>query len=99
VGTDIAFGFVVSLIGSGAHLFSNALSQASDSQLLVHLIAGGVGGAIAGTLLTNRIPRRPLRLALWIWLMVLGGQFLFNSFHGLGRGALIVPHSSFCLER
>ena len=79
VGTDIAFGFVVSLIGSGAHLFSNAMSHASDSELLMHLIAGGIGGAVAGTLLTNRIPRRPLRLALWIWLMVLGGQFLFNS--------------------
>jgi len=76
VGTDIAFGFVVSLIGSGAHWFSHA----SNPELLLHLIAGGVFGAITGTLLTNRIPRRPLRLALWIWLMVLGGQFLFNSF-------------------
>jgi uncharacterized membrane protein YfcA len=76
VGTDIAFGFVVSLIGSGAHWFSHA----SNPELLLHLIAGGVVGAVAGTLLTNRIPRRPLRLALWIWLMVLGGQFLFNSF-------------------
>jgi hypothetical protein len=80
VGTDIAFGFVVSLIGSGAHLFSNSLNSASSTQLLEHLIAGGVAGAIAGTLLTNRIPRRPLRLALWVWLMILGGQFLFNSF-------------------
>src|SRR6202042_1771653 len=42
VGTDIAFGFVVSLIGSGAHWFSNA----SDPELLWHLIAGGVFGAI-----------------------------------------------------
>jgi uncharacterized membrane protein YfcA len=80
VGTDIAFGFVVSLIGSGAHLFSNSLASGSSTQLLMHLIAGGVAGAIAGTLLTHRIPRRPLRLALWIWLMILGGQFLFNSF-------------------
>ena len=80
VGTDIAFGFVVSLIGSGAHLFSNSLSSASSIQLLEHLITGGVAGAIGGTLLTNRIPRRPLRLALWVWLMFLGGQFLFNSF-------------------
>lgn len=80
VGTDIAFGFVVSLIGSGAHLFSNSLNSSSSALLLEHLIAGGVAGAIAGTLLTNRIPRRPLRLALWIWLMILGGQFLLNSF-------------------
>jgi hypothetical protein len=76
VGTDIAFGFVVSLIGSGAHWFSHA----SNPELLLHLIAGGSAGAIAGTLLTNTIPRRPLRFALWIWLLVLGGVFLFNSY-------------------
>ena len=77
VGTDIAFGFVVSLIGSGAHWFSHALQP----QLLCHLIAGGVVGAIVGTLLSTRVPRRPLRFALWIWLLILGGQFLFNSLH------------------
>jgi uncharacterized membrane protein YfcA len=76
VGTDIAFGFIVSLIGSGAHWFS----QGSDTQLLLQLVAGGVGGAIGGTILSTRVPRRPLRFALWIWLMVLGGQFLFNSY-------------------
>lgn len=80
VGTDIAFGFVVSLIGSGANLFSNPLTSPSSIQLLEHLITGGIAGAIGGTLLTNRIPRRPLRLALWVWLIFLGGQFLFNSF-------------------
>jgi uncharacterized membrane protein YfcA len=49
VGTDIAFGFVVSLIGSGAHWFSHA----SNPDLLTHLIEGGVAGAILGT-----IPRK-----------------------------------------
>jgi uncharacterized membrane protein YfcA len=76
VGTDIAFGFIVSLIGSGAHWFS----PLSDVTLLEQLIAGGVLGAIVGTLLSTRVPRRPLRFALWIWLLVLGGQFLFNSY-------------------
>ena len=76
VGTDIAFGFIVSLIGSGAHWFSNA----SDPQLLLQLIAGGVFGAIGGTLLSTRIPLRPLRFALLLWLLILGGQFLFNSY-------------------
>jgi uncharacterized membrane protein YfcA len=77
VGTDIAFGFLVSLIGSGAHWFSSA----TDTQLLLQLVIGGVGGAVGGTLLSTRIPRRPLRFALWVWLLVLGGQFLFNSYH------------------
>lgn len=75
VGTDIAFGFLVSLIGSGAHWFS----QGSDTGLLLQLVAGGVFGAVAGTLLSVRIPRRPLRLALWIWLLILGGQFLLTA--------------------
>ncbi len=76
-GTDIVFGFLVSLIGSGAHGFSHA----ADPGLLLHLIAGGVAGAIGGTLVSTRVPRRPLRFVLWIWLLILGGQFLFNSYH------------------
>jgi uncharacterized protein len=78
VGTDIAFGFTVSLIGSGLHWFS----QASDAALLLRLVAGGIAGAVGGTLLSTRVPRRPLRIALWIWLLILGGQFLFNSYEG-----------------
>jgi uncharacterized membrane protein YfcA len=77
VGTDIAFGFLISLAGSGLHL--EALGASSG--LLSHLIAGGVGGAIVGTVLSTHIPRKPLRVALWIWLLILGGQFLFNSYH------------------
>lgn len=83
VGTDIAFGFVISLIGSGAHWFSHA----TNPGLLLHLIEGGVGGAVAGTLLSTRVPRKQLRYALWIWLLILGGQFLFNSFQ-----AWVAPH-------
>jgi hypothetical protein len=76
VGTDIVFGFLVSLIGSGAHWFSHA----SNPELLLELVAGGIAGAIGGTLVSTRIPRRPLRFALWVWLLILGGQFLFNSY-------------------
>jgi len=76
VGTDIAFGFIVSLIGSGAHWFSHT----NNYELLFQLIAGGVFGAVSGTLLSTRVPRRPLRFALWVWLLILGGQFLFNSY-------------------
>jgi hypothetical protein len=77
VGTDIAFGFVVSLIGSGAHMFSNT---GSNNALLLQLIYGGVVGAIVGTIVSTHVPRRQLRFALWIWLMILGGQFIFNSY-------------------
>jgi uncharacterized protein len=76
VGTDITFGFLVSLLGSGAHWFSHD----SNTTLLLQLIAGGIAGAITGALLSTHIPRRPLRLALWIWLFILGAQFLVNSY-------------------
>jgi uncharacterized membrane protein YfcA len=79
VGTDIAFGCLLSLIGSGAHWFSSS----ADPSLLMHLIAGGVAGAISGTLVSSVIPRRPLRFALWVWLLILGGQFLVHSYQAV----------------
>jgi uncharacterized protein len=90
VGTDIAFGFVVSLIGSSAHLFG----AGAQSALLLHLIAGGVVGAVGGVILSTHIPRRPLRIALWVWLLILGGQFLVNSYqaHGMQEKAHEHPH-------
>jgi uncharacterized membrane protein YfcA len=83
VGTDIVFGFIVSLIGSGAHWFTHA----SNPELLKQLIIGGVVGAVAGTLLGTRIPRRPMRIALWIWLLVLGCELMFKSYQ-----AWAAPH-------
>jgi uncharacterized membrane protein YfcA len=76
VGTDIAFGFAMSLIGSGAHWFSTS----ADPAMLTRLILGGVCGAIAGTLVSSSVPRRALRFALWIWLLLLGGEFLVHSY-------------------
>jgi uncharacterized protein len=91
VGTDIAFGFLLSLLGSSAHWFG----QGANSSLLLHLITGGAAGAVAGTMLSTRVPRRPLRLALWVWLLILGGQFLFNSYEARTQAAIKVvaaPH-------
>lgn len=75
VGTDILFGFLLSLIGSGAHGFLRGAS----SGLLQHLIVGGLAGVAAGTLTARWIPKRPLRFALWIWLLVIGVQFLYTN--------------------
>lgn len=76
VGTDIVFGFLLSLLGSGAHL----LLSVPHSALLLQLVAGGAVGALGGIFLSTRVPKRPLRLALWVWLLILGGQFLFKSY-------------------
>lgn len=76
VGTDIAFGLLLSLLGSGVHW----IGFMHDPSLLVRLIAGGVLGAAAGTGLSARVPRRPLRFALWVCLLILGSRFLFGSY-------------------
>jgi hypothetical protein len=75
VGTDIAFGFLTSSIGSGAHWFAGPV----DALLLTHLVAGGVVGAVVGTLMAGSVPKRPLRFALWVWLLVIGAIFLYHS--------------------
>jgi hypothetical protein len=77
VGTDILFGFLLSLIGSGAHGFFHGTS----SSLLQHLVVGGLAGVVLGTVAARWIPKRPLRFALWVWLLVIGSQFIYaNAF-------------------
>lgn len=75
VGTDICFGFLLSLVGSGAHL----LGHANNPHLLIRLIVGGVAGVVVGTFAARYIPRRPLRFVLWIWLLVIGVQFIYTN--------------------
>lgn len=74
VGTDIAFGFLISLIGSGAHWFAHTMNPG----LLLHLVEGGAFGAALGTMLSTKVPKRPLKFALWIWLLLIGGMFLYR---------------------
>ncbi len=75
VGTDILFGFLLSLVGSGAHLFTGTV----QAGLLKHLVLGGLFGVFAGTFSARWIPKRPLRFALWIWLLVIGAQFVYKN--------------------
>jgi uncharacterized membrane protein YfcA len=77
VGTDILFGFLLSLIGSGAHGFFHGTS----TSLLQHLVIGGLAGVALGTVAARWIPKRPLRFALWVWLLIIGTQFIYvNAF-------------------
>ena len=83
--TDIVFGFVVF-----AHRQRRAcwFTHATNPELLLQLIIGGVAGAVCGTVLSTHVPGAGLlRFALWVWLLILGGQFLFNSYtrHGPPR--------------
>lgn len=75
VGTDLAFGLCLALIGGTLHLQSAGLNSA----LLINLIAGGVLGALVGTGLASRIPVRTMRLALSLWLFVMGLQLCWHA--------------------
>ncbi len=75
VGTDLAFGFFVSLVGSGIHM----LHGGYDSGLLMKLVCGGTLGALAGSAAAPRLPNRQLRLALSAWLLILGLQFCYRA--------------------
>ena len=75
VGTDLAFGLCLSLVGGTLHLRSAGL----DLALLVNLIVGGVLGGLAGTGLAARIPARTMRLALSLWLFIMGIQLCWHA--------------------
>jgi hypothetical protein len=80
VGTDLSFGLCLSLIGGGMHLSQGGV----NSILLTNLIVGGVAGALVGTGLATRIPARPMRLALSLWLFALGVQLCWQAFAKTG---------------
>jgi hypothetical protein len=55
------------------------LLPVNDLGLLKPLIIGGVGGAVVGTFTSKFIPKRPLRLALWIWLAIIGIRLVYTN--------------------
>ncbi|SNS25140.1 hypothetical protein SAMN05421770_101189 [Granulicella rosea] len=75
VGTDLAFGLAIALVGTGVHMING--HYAAD--LLLHMAVGGVIGGIVGSGAAPKIPNRTLRLALSVWLMVIGGQFCWQA--------------------
>jgi len=75
VGTDLAFGLAIALVGTGVHLFGGTY----DSALLIRLAIGGILGGIVGSGFAPKIPNRYLRFALSLWLMVIGFQFCYQA--------------------
>ncbi|HLH02601.1 MAG TPA: sulfite exporter TauE/SafE family protein [Bryobacteraceae bacterium] len=82
VGTDLCFGLLVSAVGSAFHVSTGNY----DSWLLVKLAAGGILGAITGSMLAGRIAPLPMRLAVLLMLVILGTQLAFH-----GQSA-VLPH-------
>lgn len=75
VGTDLTFGLLVAVVGTGMHM----LGSNYDIALLVKLALGGVFGAIVGSGAAPRIPSRQLRFALSLWLLLIGFQFCYQA--------------------
>jgi uncharacterized membrane protein YfcA len=75
VGTDLTFGLVLSVVGTGIHMVGGSY----DTALLTKLAVGGIFGAIAGSGVAPRIPNRNLRFALSLWLLTIGLQFLYQA--------------------
>jgi len=78
VGTDVLFGLGLSLVGGGVSLGIGNYHGA----LAMKLAAGGILGAIAGANLLSILPPRPLRVALSLWLMSMGGQLCWRALAG-----------------
>jgi uncharacterized protein len=76
VGTDMAFGLATSVIGGGFHFGAGHYAGA----LLTKLIIGGLAGAVAGASLSSVVPARALRVALSIWLVIVGAQLCWRAF-------------------
>jgi uncharacterized membrane protein YfcA len=75
VGTDMAFGLVTSIIGGGFHFGAGHY----NATLLMQLIIGGLAGAFAGAGLSSVVPGRALRLALSVWLVLIGAQLCWRA--------------------
>ena len=78
VGTDLAFGLCIALIGGGMHFSYGGI----DPALLTRLLAGGLLGALAGNSLAPRIPVRAMRLALSVWLFGMGMEICWHALAG-----------------
>jgi len=83
VGTDLAFGLAITLVGTGIHLFGGHYAGA----LLLKMAVGGVVGGMVGTGVAPRIPNRKLRFALSLWLVVIGLQFCYQGASCAGHSA------------
>ena len=75
VGTDVAFGLVLSLVGGGMQVSLGAY----DPAVLTQLAIGGVAGALIGPNVAAWLPAKPLRVALCLWLASLGSLLCWRA--------------------
>jgi len=75
VGTDIAFGLVLAIIGSAVHWTFGSIS----TPILLELLAGGVPGVVLGCLLARKVPARKLRAVVAAVAICAGLQLVWSG--------------------
>lgn len=75
VGTDLAFGLLLSLFAGGIHASTTGVPW----PVLWKLLAGGIPAVLIGTQLTKVLEPRKMRLALCVWLIYIGGQLSWRA--------------------
>jgi uncharacterized membrane protein YfcA len=75
VGTDLAFGLLLSIFAGGIHASMTGIPWA----ILLKLLAGGIPAVLIGTQLVSVLSPRKMRLALCVWLVYIGGQLSWRG--------------------
>ena len=85
VGTDIAFGLLLSIFAGGIHASMTGVPW----PMLLRLLAGGIPAVLIGTQLIHVVNPRKMRLVLCLWLIYIGGSLSWRGFTGVmdGRAA------------
>ncbi|MES0488954.1 MAG: sulfite exporter TauE/SafE family protein [Leptospirales bacterium] len=75
IGTDIMFGLILSAVGGGLYLAMGNV----DFYLLGKLLAGAVIGIPLGLYGALKIPAKPLKIGLLVWIFFIGTQLIYHS--------------------
>jgi len=75
VGTDVAFGTVVAMVGGGLHIAMNTW----NGLVLMKMLAGGLFGVVAGSSLNGVLSLRVVRNAVLSWAALTGLVLIFKS--------------------
>jgi uncharacterized membrane protein YfcA len=75
VGTDLAFGLLLSISAGGIHASMTGIPWPILTQLLI----GGVPAVLIGTQLVKVVSPRKMRLVLCLWLIYIGGQLAWRG--------------------
>jgi len=78
VGTDIAFGLLLSVFAGGIHASMSGVPW----PMLWKLLLGGVPAVLIGTQLISVLSPRKMRLVLCVWLVYIGGQLSWRGIVG-----------------